>query len=306
MGCDCLVSVVVIAYNSADFVLETLDSIYVQTYQNIELIIADDASTDDTCNIAKDWVENHKERFSNVKLICNDKNRGCTANLNSGLKASSGEYVYTIAADDIMYPDAIEIKLRLAKKYPDKIVMTRVENFGDPKLCRITSINQEKGYKIAQFNHHKQYRCLLKRNYVYATSVAFFELDLLRNVGYYDEQFTMLEDYPMWLKLIKQGHSFVFEDVVTAKYRIHKNSLSNSGVLNECVESSDMFYRKILKKELLKQHMYYEYICKQIGSLRYAIAKKRGENSILYKISSFLYIVNPFQFAKELVKAFFY
>lgn len=306
MGCDCLVSVVVIAYNSADFVLETLDSIYVQTYQNIELIIADDASTDDTCNIAKDWVENHKERFSNVKLICNDKNRGCTANLNSGLKASGGEYVYTIAADDIMYPDAIETKLRLAKKYPDKIVMTRVENFGDPKLCKVTSFHQNKGYKIAEHNLHKQYRCLLKRNFVYAGSVDFFKLDLLKNVGYFDERFKMLEDYPMWVKLMKQGYSFKFVDVLTAKYRIHKKSLSNSGITNSCVDSSDLFYKIVLKRELLDHHMYYEYLCREIGSFRYSIAKNRGQTSFGYKVSCLLYIIKPIQLVKELVKGLFY
>lgn len=302
----CLVSVVVIAYNSAEFIIETLNSIYAQTYHNIELIIADDASTDHTFHIVQEWLVNHRDRFLNVKVICSEKNRGCTANLNSGLRACSGEYVYTIAADDIMYPEAIESKLALAKKYPDKIVMTRVENFGDLKLCRVTSLFQKKGYKIASYNHHKQYRCMLKRNFVFATSVAFFKLDFLKKNNYYDEQFKMLEDYPMWVKLMKQGYSFVFEDVLTAKYRIHNKSLSNSGTLNGCTESSDLFYKRVLKYELLKQHMYYEYICKEIGSLRYSIAKKRGETSFAYKISSLLYIINPYQLAKELVKILFF
>ena len=64
-----LVSVIVITYNSSKFVLETLESIYNQTYSNIELIISDDCSSDETINICQNWLYKNKNRFKNIELI---------------------------------------------------------------------------------------------------------------------------------------------------------------------------------------------------------------------------------------------
>jgi alpha-1,3-rhamnosyltransferase len=64
-----LVSIVVITYNSSDYVLETLESAKDQTYKNIELIISDDCSTDNTVEICKNWLEENKERFKHTELI---------------------------------------------------------------------------------------------------------------------------------------------------------------------------------------------------------------------------------------------
>ena len=71
-----LVSVPVITYNSSKTVLETLDSIYNQTYQNLELIVSDDCSTDNTVGICREWIEAHKKRFVRTELLTVEKNTG--------------------------------------------------------------------------------------------------------------------------------------------------------------------------------------------------------------------------------------
>jgi len=80
-----LVSIIVITYNSAKFVLETLESAKAQTYQNIELIISDDGSTDNTVQICREWLKNNKESFVNTELITVEKNTGIPANCNRGV-----------------------------------------------------------------------------------------------------------------------------------------------------------------------------------------------------------------------------
>ena len=73
-------SVVVLTYNQEVFVEETLNSIYNQTFKNIELVISDDASKDSTQEVIADWIESHKDRFSNVVINFNRKNLGLSGN----------------------------------------------------------------------------------------------------------------------------------------------------------------------------------------------------------------------------------
>ena len=77
-----LVSIVVITYNSAEYVLETLESAKIQTYQNIELIVSDDCSKDDTVRICREWLEQNGERFVRTDLVMSNKNTGVPANCN--------------------------------------------------------------------------------------------------------------------------------------------------------------------------------------------------------------------------------
>jgi len=99
---DILVSIVVITYNSSKYVLETLESCKNQTYKNIELIISDDASKDNTVKLCQNWIEKNKKRFFRTELITTIKNTGIPSNCNRGVRASKGEWVKLIAGDDVL------------------------------------------------------------------------------------------------------------------------------------------------------------------------------------------------------------
>lgn len=79
-----LVSIIVITYNSAKYVLETLESAKAQTYQNIKLIVSDDCSTDNKIEICRKWLEKNKGRFVRTELITVEQNTDCTK-LQSGV-----------------------------------------------------------------------------------------------------------------------------------------------------------------------------------------------------------------------------
>ena len=85
-----LVSVFVVSYNAADYICETLESIKAQTYQNIELIVSDDHSSDQTVELANEWIESNKERFVRTELITVDHNTGVSANYNRAIRACRG------------------------------------------------------------------------------------------------------------------------------------------------------------------------------------------------------------------------
>lgn len=95
-----LVSVIIPAYNHESYVAQTIDSVIQQTYQNIELIVIDDGSTDRTAHVIKSYSDKCKTRFSNHLNIFN-KNQGVIASLNQGISLANGKYFASIASDDL-------------------------------------------------------------------------------------------------------------------------------------------------------------------------------------------------------------
>src|SRR4051794_20989340 len=99
---DPFVSIIVFTYNSSNYVVETLESAKAQTYRNIELIVSDDGSTDETIPLCLDWLTKNKQEFLRAEIITVEKNTGIPANCNRGVKAAAGEWVKLIAGDDIL------------------------------------------------------------------------------------------------------------------------------------------------------------------------------------------------------------
>lgn len=126
-----LVSVPVITYNSSKTIIETLDSIYNQTYPNIELIVSDDCSPDNTVEICQDWIEEHKERFARVELLTVEKNTGTSGNCNRAEAACQGEWIKSIAGDDILLPNCIQDCIEYVSEHPEAILLFgKMETFG--------------------------------------------------------------------------------------------------------------------------------------------------------------------------------
>ena len=107
-----LVSVGIITYNSEKTILETLNSAYNQTYKNIELIISDDFSQDNTVNICKEWISEHSSRFVNCFVVTSTQNTGTSANCNRLINYCSGEYLKILAGDDIFTSTCIEDNIK--------------------------------------------------------------------------------------------------------------------------------------------------------------------------------------------------
>ncbi len=109
-----LVSVIIPAYNHENYVLETINSIICQTYKNIELIIVDDGSRDNTWELICSQEEKCRESFCNVSFETQE-NQGTCATLNKLISKAQGEFIYLIASDDLAKPEAIEIGVNFLK-----------------------------------------------------------------------------------------------------------------------------------------------------------------------------------------------
>lgn len=223
-----LFSVVVLTYNQENLVVETLNSIYNQTFKNIELVISDDASNDNTQKVIANWIESHKNRFANVVINFNKKNLGTSGNITTGIKLANGEFIENIGGDDLLLPDAIE-------KMHDFLVNNNEANFCTSKAKLFYKKNgnyiifdelpkKRIFKKLNESDVTNQFKILAQGNAISAPA-SFFRKSIFEKYGYFEEKYKRLEDWPQWLKFLLHGQRLFFLDEYTVLYRRHENSI---------------------------------------------------------------------------------
>jgi alpha-1,3-rhamnosyltransferase len=219
-----LVSIIVVTYNSEKYVIETLESAKNQTYKNIELIITDDCSIDGTIDLCQNWIDDNYTRFKECKFIKTIKNTGIAPNCNRGLYAAKGDWIKFIAGDDILLENCIETNIGYSlitkQSFYFSMLKYTIEN---PSIDNIF----QNGLQL--FNSNKNhFKILLKRNCLPAAT-AFIRRNVLLELNGFDENYPMLEDYPLWLKAL-QNYQIIFNPEKTVIYRIHSESTSGNSL----------------------------------------------------------------------------
>ena len=118
-----LVTVTVGTHNSSQFVVKTLESIYNQTWKDIELIIKDDASTDNTVELCRKWIEKNNNRFIRTEILAVSERKGPAANFNRGIRAAKAEWIKPVAGDDALLPNCIQDNMDYVSKHPETKVL---------------------------------------------------------------------------------------------------------------------------------------------------------------------------------------
>ena len=228
---ESLVSIIVLTYNSAAFVRETLESVKSQSYRNIELIITDDHSKDDTVEICTSWLSDNKNRFTRVELLISEKNTGIPANCNRGVAASGGEWVKLIAGDDILEPDMLLKLFHHIKGNKDiSLLWTNIGTFYDAKEGRIVRIPD--GISALGINQEgvtceQQFQGLLRSNPVFAGGLI-IKREVFGKTGLFDERYPSFEDRPFLHRALLNGYKLHYLDIVGAYYRKHQDSVQIS------------------------------------------------------------------------------
>lgn len=235
-----LVSIYSLTYKSSKTILETLESIYNLTYPNIELVISDDASPDDTVEVCRKWIDNHKTRFKNVQLLTVEKNTGVAKNQKRAVAACKGEWIKNIAGDDALFPDCIEKLLAFTRENPEaRMVLSkcaRYDTFLDEEhFIEIHGSKEDIFNKVS--TAAQQYEILLCWPCVDAPAMFYhrsvFDIPEFQNCGYKG-----LEDYPWFLTYTRLGNRIYFCDEVVSKYRKSATSLQNTGNHNNLITKS--------------------------------------------------------------------
>ena len=245
-----LVTIIVITYNSTRFVLETLESAKNQSYQNIELIVTDDNSSDDTIYICTKWIEENKLRFVRTEIIKAETNTGIPANINRGLKRASGTWIKCIAGDDLLARDCLSelINYIFTQQEDIRILFSDIVKFsGDSVENGQLKKNPNKWFCSRDSSARDQYEMLLRYNRVFASSVI-IRGDLLKSLNGFDERYKLLEDWPMWLRITNMGYKIFHLDKALIFYRIHDQNLSqttNQNYLCHPVNRIDIKFNEI-------------------------------------------------------------
>jgi len=227
-----LVSVTLTTYNSAKFVVETLESARAQTYQRIELIISDDCSVDNTVEICRNWIALYKDRFERTEIITVPQNTGVSANCNRCIHASNAAWIKLIAGDDILLPNCIEDNMQFVANNPKvAVVFSQVllykEEFVPEKIITVIPASYPMNLMCTTFSADDQYKLLLLSDRITYTPSSFFNKQTLLEVNGFDAENKLVEDYPMWLKLTKAGNKLYFFEKPTVGYRKHAAAANN-------------------------------------------------------------------------------
>lgn len=224
-----LVSIMVITYNSSEFVLETLESAKCQTYRNIELVVSDDCSTDNTVEICRAWIQENKERFVRAEIIASDANTGISGNSNRAIAACQGEWIKGIAGDDLLLSNCITdfVDYMMSTESSAQIFFSKAQRFyqknGEKRLEDVFPDFEIKTFFTSSVQ--EQFEKLLKWNFLPAPT-AFYSKDLFMRCPY-NEIYRFMEDYPQWLRLTHDGVKLSFLDKVTVMYRLSQASVTN-------------------------------------------------------------------------------
>ena len=213
-----LVSVICLSYNHEVYVVEALNSVINQTYPNIELLIADDCSSDHSVGVIQDWLQHHP----NVYFLANEKNLGNTKTFNQLAKKAKGEFIIDLAADDILLPNCIEKQVTIFQN-------SKYENLGIVygNLIEI----DENGNFIRNYyteeDHPESgniYKMVIGRTTKICSVSSMVKKSVFEKLGYYDENLAY-EDLDLWVRA-SRVYEFEYIDAFLVKKRELSTSLS--------------------------------------------------------------------------------
>lgn len=240
-----LVSVVIPCYNHERFVQYSIQSVISQSYENIELIIIDDGSEDNSVLRIQEIVKLCEQRFVRFEFRSR-ANIGLSSTLNEALEWCEGEYYSPIASDDMMCDKKIEKQVQLLINHPEV----------DGVFGAVQKINEEneKLEEIRQSDRIFTFNDLIYTDSFLPASTQMLKLDVLKKVGGYVEGM-IIEDWYIYLKILENGNSILYKDDLYCYYRIHEgNTFSNPysmglGYLQVLYEFKD---HELFKKAYIK------------------------------------------------------
>jgi len=233
------VSIIIPAYNKAALTVKTVESVLGQTYKNIEVIVVDDGSTDNT----RQCLIYH---FDRIRYLYKENGGACSAR-NEGIRSSSGEYIGFLDCDDIYLPAKVERCVRYLEEHPDYGFVHTAAYF----------INDD-GDAVSKYSHPQSrhtgriYKRLLNRNFI-CNSTVIVRRDCFVKVGGFDESVFTPADWDMWLRL-SEKYPLGYVNQPLTRYRVSGSYIFNNLDLAE-KEELQIINKAFRRSPGIKKHI---------------------------------------------------
>lgn len=238
MTIEPLVSIITPLYNSEKFIEETIKSVLSQTYNNWEMLIVDDCSTDNGVEI----VEKYQVKDKRIKLIRLSKNGGGAVARNKGIEEAKGDYIAFLDSDDLWHYQKLEKQIKFMKKNNYTFTFTKYQQMN------------EKGEKLDRYINVPKtltYRQTLLKNPIGCLTVIYNSKELGK---IYMPLIRKRQDYALWLKILKKGIIAHGLNENLSYYRLLENSISSNKI--SLIKYQWKLYRKIEKLSILESFFY--------------------------------------------------
>ncbi|PPR34868.1 MAG: UDP-Glc:alpha-D-GlcNAc-diphosphoundecaprenol beta-1,3-glucosyltransferase WfgD [Alphaproteobacteria bacterium MarineAlpha6_Bin3] len=204
------VSVIIPTYNRKFFLINAINSVLNQTYQNLELIIIDDGSSDKT-------AEYVKKKYPKVRVY-KQLNKGVSAARNRGIKLSLNNWIAFLDSDDKWHPEKLEKQINY---------LTKKKKY---KICHTDEIWIRKGVRVNQHKKHEKYGGSIFNKSLdicrISPSSVIIHKDIFKKLGFFNEKLPVCEDYDLWLRITAKFPVLYLNEKLTIKHGGHFNQLS--------------------------------------------------------------------------------
>lgn len=209
------VSVIIPCHNNQAYVGSAIDSVLNQTHQNLEIIVIDDASTDDSINIIKKY--SFREGFTYLQ---NRKNLGAAATRNRGIEYATGDYIAFLDADDEWFRDKLKLQIAILQRYPESPLA-----YSNANVIDATGNIMQKRVSPTKITQ----KSLLFQNQIICSS-AIYSVARCGGKQFFPD-IRKRQDFALWLNIVNNYGSACNANSVLVNYRITKNSVSRSNRL---------------------------------------------------------------------------
>lgn len=214
-----LVSVSIITYNQADFIHETLEGTINQDYDNLEVVVADDCSTDGTAEIIREYSDRYPDR---VIPVLSYKNAGITENSNKALKVAQGKYIAFQGGDDILLPGKIKKQVAWMEENEERVLCGHDVEYFDSDSGNILALWSD-AKPLTSGNGPVK---VIRNGVPFAATSVMVRKSSIPSYGF-DSLVPVTSDWKLWIDCLSGGGEFGFLNDILAKYRRYQKNISN-------------------------------------------------------------------------------
>jgi len=226
---DKLVTIGIPAYNSEKFISKTIESLLCQSYTNIEILISDNASTDNTKNIVLDYLK----KDNRIKYFHNDKKLNYSENCNKLISLSKGDYIGLYHSDDIYDENIVKKEVQALCKYPNILGVFTLYEQVDENDKKLNTVRYPITFDCEDYSvdFRKFVNVLIDEGgSCFCCPTSMIKKDIYLKLNGYDEKLKYIEDQDMWLRILMHGKMLILKEKLI-KYRIH--SLQGSSIYKD-------------------------------------------------------------------------